>query len=179
MAGFLGEMTGTPFPDDESAKLHAARLDARLMADRIQSSFWQFIAECGAQPVLLVLDDLHWGDLPSVRLVDAALRDLAGKPLLVAAFGRPEVHDVFPKLWVERGLSEIRLGELTPWAAEELARSALRDAADPRTVAQVVERAARHPFFLEERIRAVAEGRSRTRRACGRSCMPSDSPVKT
>ncbi|MDC3988006.1 ATP-binding protein, partial [Polyangium jinanense] len=159
VAGFLGEMTGTPFPDEESAKLRAARLDARLMADQIQFSFRQFMAAaCGAHPVLLVLEDLHWGDLPSVKLVDAALRDIAGKPLVVAAFGRPEVHDVFPKVWAERGLSEIRLGELTPRAAAELARSALGDT-EPRTIAQIVKRAAGHPFFLEELIRAVAEGR--------------------
>ncbi|MDI1476209.1 serine/threonine-protein kinase [Polyangium sp. y55x31] len=160
VAGFLGEMIGTPFPDEESAKLRAARLDARLMADQLQTSFRQFMAAaCGAHPVLLVLEDLHWGDLPSVKLVDAALRDLAGKPLLVAAFGRPEVHDVFPKVWAERGLSEIRLGELTPRAAEELARSALGETTEPRTIAQIVQRAAGHPFFLEELIRAVAEGR--------------------
>ncbi|MDC3960275.1 protein kinase, partial [Polyangium jinanense] len=160
VAAFLGEMMGTPFPDTESAKLRAARLDARLMADQIQNSFRQFMAaECRAHPVLLVLEDLHWGDLPSVKLIDAALRDLAGKPLVVAAFGRPEVHDVFPKVWAERGLSEIRLGELTPRAAEELARSALGTTAEPRTIAQIVKRAAGHPFFLEELIRAVAEGR--------------------
>ncbi|MDI1481339.1 serine/threonine-protein kinase [Polyangium sp. y55x31] len=160
VAGFLGEMTGTPFPDDESAKVRAARLDARLMADQIPFSFRQFMAaECGAHPVLLVLEDLHWGDRPSVKLVDAALRDLAGKPLLVAAFGRPELYDVFPKVWAERGLSELRLGELTPRAAGELARSALGDTMEPRTIARIVKRAAGHPFFLEELIRAVAEGR--------------------
>ncbi|MDI1429477.1 serine/threonine-protein kinase [Polyangium sorediatum] len=161
VAAFLGEMTGTPFPDAESAKLRAARRDARLMADQIQAAWRQFMAaECGAHPVLLVLEDLHWGDLPSVKLVDAALRDLAGRPLVVAAFGRPEVHDVFPRVWAERGVTEIRLGELTPRAAEELARSALGDAADPRTIAQIVKRAAGHPFFLEELIRAVAEDRA-------------------
>ncbi|MDC0746776.1 serine/threonine-protein kinase [Polyangium mundeleinium] len=161
VAGFFGEMTGTPFPDAESAKLRAARLDARLMANQIDAAWRRFMAaECGAHPVLLVLEDLHWGDLPSVKLVDAALRDLAGKPLLVAAFGRPEVHDIFPKVWFKRVLSEIRLGELTPRAAEKLVRSALGDAADPRTIAQIVTRAAGHPFFLEELIRAVAEGRA-------------------
>ncbi|MDI1446284.1 serine/threonine-protein kinase [Polyangium sp. 6x1] len=160
VAGFLGEMIGAPFPDAESAKLRAARLDARLMADQIPWSFQHFMAaECSSHPVLLVLDDLHWGDLPSVKLVDAALRDLANRPLLVAAFGRPEVHDIFPKVWTERGWSEIRLAELTPRASEKLARSALGDTAEPRTIAQIVKRAAGHPFFLEELIRAVAEGR--------------------
>jgi predicted ATPase len=156
----MGEMTGTPFPDAESVQLRAARRDARLMADLIRHAWGRLIAaECGAHPVLLVLEDLHWGDLPSVKLIDAALRDHKGRPLIVAAFGQPATHDVFPKLWAERGLSEIRLGELTPRAAEQLARRALGDGAEPRVIAQLVERAGGHPFFLEELIRAVAEGR--------------------
>ena len=43
--------------------------------------------ECGANPVLLVLEDMHWGDAPSVQLVDAALRTLRDRPLMVLAFG--------------------------------------------------------------------------------------------
>ncbi|MDC3958981.1 serine/threonine-protein kinase [Polyangium jinanense] len=160
VAEFLGEMTGTPFSDAESVKLRSARQEARIMADQIGLAWETFLAAaCRAQSLLLVLEDLHWGDFISVKLVDSALRDLKGRPLLVAAFGRPEVHERFPRLWTERGLSELRLGELTPRAAEELARHALGDAALPQTIARVVERSAGHPFFLEELIRAVAEGR--------------------
>ncbi|MDI3288761.1 protein kinase [Polyangium sp. 15x6] len=160
VAEFLGEMTGTPFPDAESVKLRVARREARIMSEQIRDAWETFLAAaCGAQPLLLVLEDLHWGDLASVKLIDAALRELKGKPLFVAAFGRPEVHERFPRLWGERGLSELRLGELTPRAAEELARHALGDSAGPQTIARVVERSSGHPFFLEELIRAVAEGR--------------------
>ncbi|MDC3958980.1 protein kinase domain-containing protein [Polyangium jinanense] len=160
VAEFLGEMTGTPFPDAESVKLRVARREARIMGEQIRDAWETFLAAaCGAQPLLLVLEDLHWGDLASVKLVDAALRELKGRPLLVAAFGRPEVHERFPRVWAERGLSELRLGELTPRAAEELARHALGDSAGPQTLTRVVERSAGHPFFLEELIRAVAEGR--------------------
>ena len=48
------------------------------MADQMLAAWLDWLeAECAAQPVLLVLEDLHWGDAPSVQLVDAALRDAA------------------------------------------------------------------------------------------------------
>jgi predicted ATPase len=40
---------------------------------------WQDLleAETREHPVILVLDDLHWGDLPSVNLIDLGMRNLA------------------------------------------------------------------------------------------------------
>jgi predicted ATPase len=109
--------------------------------------------------VLLALEDLHWGDLPSMKLVDAALGRVRHLPLLVVGLGRPEVHDLFPRLWADRGVQEIRLGELTRRAAERLARHALGDSVPAETVARIVDRAGGNAFHLEELIRAVAEGR--------------------
>ena len=73
------------------------------MGDRKRMAFedW-FDAEASASPVLLVLEDLHWGDLPTVGLCDAALRLYADRPLLVIGFGRPEVDELFPRMWRER-----------------------------------------------------------------------------
>src|SRR5262249_30024396 len=36
VAEFLGELVGAPFPDQDSAKLRAARRDAQLMAEQMQ-----------------------------------------------------------------------------------------------------------------------------------------------
>ena len=160
VAEFLGELVGAPFPDRDSVQLRTARQDAMLMSDQVRSAWLDFVgAECKAGPVVLVLEDLHWGDLPTVKLVDAALRDLENGPLMVLAFARPEVHDLFPKIWEEREVQQVRLGGLTKKAAERLVREILGLDIGADTVANVVERADGNAFYLEELIRAVAEGR--------------------
>jgi eukaryotic-like serine/threonine-protein kinase len=156
---FIGELVGTPFQGDTSVQLRAARQDAMLMGDQMRRAWEDWIAaECLAQPVVIVLEDLQWGDLPSVKLIDAALRNLPELPLLVVAVARPEVHEVFPGLWSERGLQEVRLGPLVKSASDRLVRQVLPDA-NHADVARLVERSAGNAFYLEELIRAVAEGR--------------------
>ncbi|WP_437821533.1 serine/threonine-protein kinase [Sorangium sp. So ce1078] len=160
VAEFLGEIAGAPFPGDDSPPLRAARESAQLMGEQIARAFVDFVAaETRDRPLCLVMEDLHWGDAPSVRLVDQALARLADRPLFVVALARPEVHERFPRLWAERSAQEIRLGALTPRAAERLVRHALGDAARAAQVAELVQRAAGNAFYLEELIRAVAEGR--------------------
>jgi tetratricopeptide (TPR) repeat protein len=157
---FLGELVGAPFADRDSVQLRTARQDALLMSDQVRAAWLDFVsAECKAGPVVLVLEDLHWGDLPTVKLVDAALRDLENGPLMVLAFARPEVHDLFPKIWDEREVQQVRLGGLTKKAAERLVREMLGPEAAAETVEKIVERADGNAFYLEELIRAVAEGR--------------------
>ncbi|WP_437741431.1 protein kinase [Sorangium sp. So ce1504] len=160
VAEMLGEIAGAPFPDEESPALRAARQHPAAMAEQIARAFERFVAaEVEARPILLALDDLHWGDLPSVRLLGEALRRLEDRPLFVLALGRPEVHERFPGLWAERSVQEIRLAPLPRRAAERLAVHALGDAVGATRIAELVERAAGNPFYLEELLRAVSEGR--------------------
>src|SRR5262249_55716041 len=151
---------GTPFLDETSVQLRAARQDAMLMGDQMRRAWEDWItAECLAQPVVIVLEDLQWGDLPSIKFIDAALRNLQELPLLVVAVARPEVHEAFPGLWAERGVQEIRLAALVKSASERLVREFLGAEAPADEVGRVVERSAGNPFYLEELIRAVADGR--------------------
>ncbi|MGZ3429883.1 MAG: ATP-binding protein, partial [Polyangia bacterium] len=159
IAEFVGELAGTPRAEGISLQLQAARADPLLMGDQMRRALADWLgAECAAQPVVLVLEDLHWGDRPTVSMVDACLRALPERPLLVLALARPEVHQLFPSLWAERGLHEIRLHELSRKAATSLVVKVLgaRPAAD---VARLVERAGGNAFYLEELIRAESEGR--------------------
>jgi tetratricopeptide (TPR) repeat protein len=159
VSAFLGELAGLPPSDDDPVDLREARRDAVLMGDALEAGFLAFLdAEVAAQPVALVLEDLHWGDLPSVRFVDAALRELDGKRFCVLAFARPEVHATFPDLWAGHDVQELRLSPLGPTASTELARGVLGDAASDDVIARVVERAGGNAFYLEELIRAVAQG---------------------
>ena len=160
IAAFIGEIVATPFPDDDDLQLRAARRDPTLMGDQMRRAWEDWLAfECAGQPVVLVLEDLHWGDLPTVRFIDAALRNLRDQPLFVLALARPDVHEQFPRLWAERDVSEIRLGELGRKAAERLAKQVLGADLDADELARIVERAAGNAFYLEELIRAAAEGK--------------------
>ena len=153
---FLAELIHAPMADNPSDALYAARQDPRLMGDAMRAAWVDWIeAECDAQPTVLVFEDFQWGDLPSVKFIDAALRSCRDKPLMVLALGRPEVRDLFPGLWEERDLQEIRLSTLTKKASEKLVRQVLGTEAPLATVTQLIERAEGNPFYLEELIRAV------------------------
>ena len=156
---FLAEIIGAPFTEGISVSLRAARQDARLMGDQMRAALEDFVlAECKEKPLVLILEDLQWGDLPSVRYIDAVLRNLESEPIAVVAFGRPETEELFPGLWKERNLTELRLAPLSKRAAEAFVKAALGDAASPDRVRLILERAAGNAFFLEELVRAAAEG---------------------
>ncbi|HSK05456.1 MAG TPA: AAA family ATPase, partial [Kofleriaceae bacterium] len=165
IAEFLGELVGAPFPNggEGSAALRAARQDVQLMSEQMRRAWMDFLdAETAAHPVLLVLEDLHWGDFGTVRFIDTALRERGKQPWMVLALARPEVFEVFPKLWAERqNVQEIRLKELGRKAGERLVRQVLGDQVGPETLERLVTQAEGNAFYLEELIRAVAEGKDR------------------
>ncbi len=157
---FLGELAGIRFPEARSPSLRAARRSHALMGDQLRRAWQDFLAaECGARPVVLVLEDLHWGDLPTVSFLDGALRQLRDAPLIVLALGQPEVHRLFPDLWSSHALTEMRLGELSRKASEKLVRDVLGDAAPAEDVTRIATQAAGNAYYLEELIRATVEGR--------------------
>jgi tetratricopeptide (TPR) repeat protein len=161
VAEFLGELLGAAFPDEASVQLRTARADAVLLGDQIRRAWLDFVtAECATQPVLILLEDVQWGDAPTLRCIDAALAELADRPLMVLAVGRPELEELFPELWAARDTLVLRLGGLTPRASEKLLRSVLpSEPAD--TIARLVALADGNALFLEELVRATAERRAK------------------
>lgn len=152
-------MIGTPFSAEDDLPLRAARGDAQLMNAQIRTAFLDFLAaECRSNPVLILLEDLHWGDTPTVALIGRALGDLTESPLLVLALARPEVHQVFQKLWDGRSMQEIRMQALSKKAAERLVTHTLGARVPAETVQKIVELSEGNAFYLEELIRATAEG---------------------
>ncbi len=157
---FLGELLkiGTP-EDDADVQLRAARRDPVLMGDQVRRACADLLdAETAARPLLVVLEDLHWGDRATVEVIDLAMRNLVERPFLVLALGRPEVRDMFPQLWAGHNLTEIRLNRLSRRAAEKLVRAGLGGDSEHVQMAAVVERGDGNPFYLEELVRRVAAG---------------------
>jgi hypothetical protein len=157
VAVFLGEICGTPFPDDASPLIRAARQDPRIMSDQVERAWLDTLQTLrGEEPLLLILEDLHWSDALTVRLVGSALRRLRDQALMVLALARPEVYELHPDLW--SGLvQDLPLHPLPRKASERLVRQVLPGGSEPPQIARIVELAAGNPLFLEELIRAAAE----------------------
>ncbi|HEX7841496.1 MAG TPA: AAA family ATPase, partial [Kofleriaceae bacterium] len=164
---FLGELVGAPFPGDGEggAALRVARQDAQLMSEQMCKAWLDFLqAETAAHPVLLLLEDLHWSDFGTVRFIGTALRDLRDRSWMVLALARPELYEVFPRLWAERqSVHEIRLKGLGRRASERLVRQVLGAGVGPDTVESLVQQADGNALYLEELIRAVAEGKDESK----------------
>jgi len=162
VAEFLGELVRTPFPDEHRPTLQQARNHAPLLAKEMGNAFEDFVGACAAAgPFVVIAEDFHWADASSMRYLDGALRRCAKAPLFVIALGRPETREMFPRLWDERNLTEIRLQELRPRSAETLVRAALPNETNS-SVAKIVEQSGGNAFYVEELCRAVLEGRKET-----------------
>ena len=162
VANFLGHLVGTPPAGEADTALLAAQTDPVLMGDQVRRAAEDFVAaSCEGAPVVLVLENLHWGDLSTVQFIDAALRNLRHLPLMVLAVGRHEVREAFPKLWQERRGVELPLRELPRSACRSLVTGALGPGAAPSSAAveRLVERSGGNAFYLEELIRSAAEGK--------------------
>ncbi len=160
VAAFLGEICGARFDANAVPVLRGARRDPQVMGDQMRRAWEDFVAaEARARPVVLVLEDLHWGDVPSVKLVGDALAHARGLPFVVIASARPEVHRIFPALWEGRRVTDLPLLPLTEAASKLLARHVLGDGAPAAAVDRLVHHAQGNALFLEELIRAESEGR--------------------
>ena len=154
----LGEMCGVPFPDEGSPSLRAARMDPRVMNDEIRRAFLDWLrAECAVAPLLLILEDLHWGDALTMKLIELSIRALSDAPFMMLALARPEVSEQFPKPWPWL-TQEITLQPLSKKAGERLVREVLGQDVGPQTLTRIVEHSEGNALYLEELIRGVAGG---------------------
>jgi len=158
VALFIGEALGIPFDDEGEIELAAARRDGRLMADQVRLAFVTWLrSEAWERPVVFLLEDLQWGDRPSLNLIDAAL-ELESLPLLVLATARPELEVRVPTLWESRDVTQISLRPLTSRAASNLVDHVLGEEIADAARDRLVRQADGNAFFLEELIRAHAQG---------------------
>ncbi|MBA2538174.1 MAG: AAA family ATPase, partial [Deltaproteobacteria bacterium] len=155
---FLGELLGCEAAIP-SELLRAARQDTAMLNDLMRKAFEDFVvAECKAHPVIVVLEDLQWGDLGTIKFMTSALRRANQLPLVVIGLARPEVKQLFPSVWAYHHTTHVQVGDLAPRACEKLIRTVLGDV-EPTLVERMIELAGGNAFHLEELIRAVAAGK--------------------
>jgi class 3 adenylate cyclase/tetratricopeptide (TPR) repeat protein len=113
----------------------------------------------GAQPLVLVFEDIHWAEEPLLELIEHLAAWVRTGPLLVLCLARPELLDVYPG-WGGGRLraTAIELEPLPRDEVEELVAALLDEPLPVALHASLLDKTEGNPLFLEETVRMLAEG---------------------
>jgi len=116
---------------------------------------WLVLRESQVQPLVVVIEDLHWTDSETQALLESLIESLPTARLLLLVNYRPEYqHGWGSKTYY----TQLRIDPLPPESADELLQALLGDDASLRTLKQLlIARTDGNPFFLEESVRTLAE----------------------
>lgn len=149
-----------PSWDDRLANAAPAELRHRTLA----ALRTLLAAVAHVQPLVLVLEDLHWADDASLDLINDLLPGIGTAPLLLLCVYRPLPEARCSQLPVLAArkcpacYQEMRLHELTPAESAQMVTALLEiEALAPATKDWILERAQGNPYFTEESILALIE----------------------
>ena len=124
-----------------------------------------FVYAAGERRLLVIVEDLHWADAPTIRLMRELARRTAGSPVLVLATYRDVEADASGPL--ARALADLRRDGLldriglagldTPEAVALVAARVGQQAPDVALAERLCEQTGGNPFFIEELMRSLAE----------------------
>lgn len=111
-----------------------------------------------AQPLVLVFEDVHWGEEPLLELIEHLAAWVRGEPLLLVCIARPELLDERPS-WGGGRIRSLTL-ELEPLQADEsaeLVAALVGELELPVDTETVLAKTEGNPLFVEETVRMLAE----------------------
>jgi class 3 adenylate cyclase/tetratricopeptide (TPR) repeat protein len=113
------------------------------------------LRESQVQPLLLLLEDLHWVDAETQALLESFVEGLATTRLLLLVNYRPE----YQHRWASKSYyRQLRLDPLPAESADDLLTSVLgTDTSLDALKRTLIERTEGNPLFLEESVRALVE----------------------
>ncbi len=113
------------------------------------------LRESQVQPLVLVIEDLHWIDSETQALLDSLVDSLGSMRVLLLVNYRPEYEHRWGK---KTYYTHLRLENLPPESTSELLDTVLGDAPGLEPLKQMLRRRG-NPFFLEETVRTLVETR--------------------
>jgi class 3 adenylate cyclase/tetratricopeptide (TPR) repeat protein len=113
------------------------------------------LREAREQPLLVVLEDLHWIDSETQALLDGVVESLGSARLMLLVNYRPEYRHTWSG---KTSYSQTRLDALPAESASELLEAILGDDPGLTPLKQLLVKRG-NPFFLEETVRTLFETR--------------------
>lgn len=166
-APLLGDVLGIALPDNPfSAQLEPRQRQAILFGS-VSAILQRFTAR---QPLLLILEDVHWFDDASNALTLAVARALQDYPLLLLVVQRPAISataPILPELATLSAYHQITLGDLSQEGIASLAANRLGGPVSPLAAALMFAQAQGNPFYTEELLDALREAETLSRNYSG------------
>jgi hypothetical protein len=113
------------------------------------------LRESQVQPLLLVVENLHWIDTETQAVLDRLVESLPAARLLLLVNYRPEYQHGWG---TKTAYTQLRLNPLPPASATTMLQSLLgEDASLAPLKHRLIARTQGNPFFLEESVRTLVE----------------------
>jgi ABC-type oligopeptide transport system substrate-binding subunit/tetratricopeptide (TPR) repeat protein len=158
-AHFIGHLVGFELAD--SPHLEAVKDDPRQTRDRAQSYITDYFKALAAEnPVLILLEDLHWADDSSLDALNELALALVDQPVMISCAARPGLFERRPHWGEGQGFHRrLALDPLTKRNTRRLLHEILQKVDDvPEALSELVVAGAEgNPFFVEELIKMLVE----------------------
>lgn len=149
----------------EAARIIGLPTEAPSQPD-LFAGIWQLLFRlAGDRGSTMVIEDLHWADSDTLRLLDYLVRESDElRTWIVATYRADEItrrhalHDVILDLRRERRFDEISLSALDHGEIAEMIQAILNTTRLPERLLELVEeRTSGNPFFIEEFVKELFE----------------------
>lgn len=170
---YLGHLLSLPLSGE--ARDRVSGLDPQTLQSQYLAAMSKVLsALADRQPLLVVLEDIHWADPSSIDLLVQLMPLSTQTALLLCAVSRPDREAAGWKLIramrdrLGAGLTEIHLRALGEQDAQQLVANLLEIEALPEQVRQtILDKAEGNPFFVEEIIRMLIDQQAIVRQENG------------
>lgn len=137
-------------PPEEVAAMNAGQLRRATIAAILH----QIDLLAKHQPVIVLVEDMHWADPTTLDLVDTVVARGEQGRIMVIMTSRPDIHDIWK---VNERIARLELPPLTDDEAGALINQVLGAKASPALVAAITERASGIALFIEELTKAILD----------------------
>jgi hypothetical protein len=139
--------------------------DADAAQFRLFQAYTEFMRSIAADPpALVILDDLHWADKPSLLLLQHMARDLAGMRMLVVGTYRDTdlarthpLSEALAELNREPGFLRVPLRGLSRDETASYIQATANVVPSPVVLDRIVEETEGNPFFLSEVVNLLTQ----------------------